>query len=591
MENARAKATEAVVESAAAKRLIVAGPGTGKSYTFKQALAKAIADAGEGKGLALTFIRNLVADLQKDLGELLADVNTFHGYCKSLMHHHIAELKGADLYPLLIDLLVEDLATLGRRSTSRPEIDEHLQRLDTADGLISDAMALADYYSAVSFPDLVFRVLEHFRENAQDIPEYPLVVVDEYQDFSLLETTFIELLATKSHVLVAGDDDQALYSKFRWASPEFIRELARGDQYERFELPYCSRCTEVVVAAVKDVIQSASENGNLADRLEKEFVCYLPEKETDSEANPKLIHVECSTANTPYAGQYIAQQIARIPAEDIAVSREEGYPTALVIGPNPFLRRAFEVVKERFPQTRMKVREQFVVDPLDGYERIAANERARLGWRILAACDRPAGWKGILTQAFEEDVDLVELLPEEYVERHLAIARLLSRLINEGTLPAEEEPSLCTAVDRSIDEVREHLSLEPIDDDEIDAEEGGEGAADEETPDVLFTSLVGAKGLSAEHVFIVGLNDGHLPSDPGAIDDDEVCGFLVGLSRTRKRCHLISYRFAFSSGLRRSVFLSWVAKHLEVQTVDKDYDFSDGGSEERAQSGGSAVGG
>jgi ATP-dependent DNA helicase UvrD/PcrA len=47
MAEARAAATTAIVDSAAAKKLVVAGPGTGKTHTFKQVL-----QAVEGKGLA-----------------------------------------------------------------------------------------------------------------------------------------------------------------------------------------------------------------------------------------------------------------------------------------------------------------------------------------------------------------------------------------------------------------------------------------------------------------------------------------------------------------------------------------------------------
>ncbi len=115
----RAAASDAIVNSAARKRLIVAGPGTGKSFTFRQALAKAIEDAGGGKGLALTFIRNLVADLEKDLGDL-ADVFTFHGYCKYLMHSHdVAGLAAGDYYPPLLELVVA-----GRAARRRPGVDD-----------------------------------------------------------------------------------------------------------------------------------------------------------------------------------------------------------------------------------------------------------------------------------------------------------------------------------------------------------------------------------------------------------------------------------------------------------------------------------
>jgi hypothetical protein len=142
-------------------------------------------------------------------------------------------------------------------------------------------------------------------------------------------------------------------------------------------------------------------------------------------------------------------------------------------------------------------------------------------------------------------------------------------------LETADEERLSLALDRTIDEVREQLALEPADPDEPEAEEGADGAAAQETPDLLFTSLIGAKGLSAEHVFIVGLNDGHLPRNSTAIDDDEICGFLVGLSRTRKRCHLISYRFFAKAFLPPRIFLRWIADRLEILTVNKDYDFSE----------------
>jgi chromosomal replication initiation ATPase DnaA len=47
--------TEAIINSDACKKLIVAGPGTGKSYLFQQ-ICKRSAEEGEAKILALSFI-------------------------------------------------------------------------------------------------------------------------------------------------------------------------------------------------------------------------------------------------------------------------------------------------------------------------------------------------------------------------------------------------------------------------------------------------------------------------------------------------------------------------------------------------------
>src|SRR5438067_13669707 len=85
MERLRAEATRRIVESTAANKLVVAGPGTGKTYTFQEALR-----AAGGKGLALTFIRNLVDDLRDALGDL-ADVFTLHGFCKHMLHRNAVE--------------------------------------------------------------------------------------------------------------------------------------------------------------------------------------------------------------------------------------------------------------------------------------------------------------------------------------------------------------------------------------------------------------------------------------------------------------------------------------------------------------------
>jgi superfamily I DNA/RNA helicase len=569
MRQERSASTDAIVRSAARKRLIVAGPGTGKSFTFRKALAEAILAAGGGRGLALTFIRNLVADLTKDLGDL-ADVFTFHGYCKHLMHqHNVGGLQAGAYYPPLIELAIEDVLLLEGRALKERDITEHLHNLDTADGVIDTVLARADYYNAVSHTDLVYRVLRHFEEKPETIPTYPLIVVDEFQDFSLLETTFIALLASKNSVLVAGDDDQALYTNLKHASPAFIRDLAAGDEYELFELPYCSRCTHAVVAAVNDVLAKAVEGGHLAGRLAKQFQCFLPDKKADSDANPKIIHVECSSGNTEYMGQYIAQQIALIPAEDIARSRDKHYPTALVIGPNPFLGRAFAVVQRRSPNARMKKREQPAIDILDGYRRLAADARSRLGWRIVIACSPFDGWQAVLKQVLQAESEIADHLPNAYADEHLALARIVADLLESGVLTPESEARLCEAADRSIDDVSAFLAV--ADPDEIEVDE----PADAETePDILFTSLVGSKGLSAEHVFIVGLNNSHFPRKPKAITDDEICSLLVALSRTRRRCHVISCKWFGKGFLRESVFLDWIRPHLEKVSVNKSYDFS-----------------
>ena len=45
---------------------------------------------------------------------------------------------------------------------------------------------------------------------------------------------------------------------------------------------------------VNDVIGHAKANGNLTDRVNEKYICYLPDKLPDSLNYPKIIHAKCS---------------------------------------------------------------------------------------------------------------------------------------------------------------------------------------------------------------------------------------------------------------------------------------------------------
>jgi hypothetical protein len=568
MTEERNRATEAIVNSAADKKLIVAGPGTGKSFTFRQVL-----ETCGGRGLALTFIRNLVADLDVALGNI-ADVFTFHSFCKRQLHlNPVDDLSSKwHYYPSLLDLIAYDLSLIGN-SWTRADIERAMHTLDETDDAIAEGLRMGSYYDAVSHTDVVLRVLMHLDERRDKIPDYPLVVVDEYQDFCEMETEFISLLASRSPVLIAGDDDQALYG-FKDATPRFIRELAAGTEYERFALPYCSRCTAVVVAAVNDVLDTAVRKGSLQGRLEKEFRCFMPDKADDSAAYPRIIHAACSvqTKTCPYIGRYIVDEIYKISTEDIRASHEQRYPTVLVIGPKPFLGAAYEVVAAEFPQAQMRQSSQGDCNALDGYRLLAKDERSRLGWRILIACDAFPGSDGVLERVARHEEELTDLIPDDYREYHLELARLVGRLLDGEELNSDEAERLASCTGMTLDEIREALHLaEAMDAD--DAEEEGEPTptAEGDKSTIVFTTLTGSKGLSAGHVFIVGFNNGHLPRDPDNIKDLEICQFVVGLSRTRKECHVISVGRLGGAMLSVSAFARWIAPHTTKIKVDKAY--------------------
>jgi len=388
--------------------------------------------------------------------------------------------------------------------------------------------------------------------------------------------SLIELLTKHASAVIAGDDDQALYG-FKQASSKYLRDLTKREDFERFDLPYCSRCTSVLVDAIHRVVECAQSQGLLAERIEKPYWCYLPEKrrasERASERYPKIIDAHCSVENNNanYMCRYIEQQILRrVTAIDIEQSRKKGYPTVLVIAPVEFGKRVYNhLTKQGMPNVVLKTSAVCEIELLDGYLRLMDDERSRLGWRILVHLLKPAGWKKAVRKAMTDCEELVDLLDEGFVADQLKIVTTLRRGYEGEALSDSEIDLIEKALGIPITDIFEREDEEELEGECDLVEEAGTSEA--EQPTVWITSLVGAKGLQAEHVFVAGMNDRHFPRLNSSVTEDEICMLLVALTRARQSCDLISCGRFGGQALQRSVFLKWLSPLTQYVRVDAEY--------------------
>src|SRR5581483_4242207 len=106
-------AVDRVLASKARKKLVVAGPGAGKTTLFRKLLDSAAGTADQR--LVLTFINNLKTDLEGSLGDA-ARVFTLHGYCQYLLHGNAGLRDGLTqnfrCYPGLVSLIKGDRSWL-----------------------------------------------------------------------------------------------------------------------------------------------------------------------------------------------------------------------------------------------------------------------------------------------------------------------------------------------------------------------------------------------------------------------------------------------------------------------------------------------
>ncbi len=525
-----------ILESDAPKKLIVAGPGTGKTTFFKKALKHY--GGGEKDYLALTFINSLKDELHKEL-EGNAKVYTFHGYCHSLLRKDANSRYGLqkdfDYYPPLIKLIKSDWKILNKTDDA-PEFVK-LMRNVVSDAETDFFLQRGNNYNTIGYDDSVFRIFKSFAEGNPFKERYKLVIVDEYQDFNALETSVLSNIIEHNPTLVVGDDDQALYCTLRDSNLEFIRKLFKGSDFKNFELPYCLRCPKAVIEVFNQLINFARAKNLLKNRIDKKFNFFPPSKQQDSEKYPRVkIVISSIQKKTPcaanYLGRYILGEIRKIDKNEIRGSHEGQFPTVLIIGPNYYLQTLIPLFdKEGYEYELREEQKDLEVKNEDAYKFLKDDEKSNLGWRIVLEAERPDFYSESIYNS--QTKNLIDLIPEDFMEEKLSKVRLY--------------------------ENKEETTVE-------------EKKVDESKPTIRFTTFEGAKGLSAQHVFILGLQNGLLPRNTESITDIEVCKFLVAITRARKQCYVLSTNNFGGKRTCPSEFLNWMGKdYIEYIKINKTY--------------------
>ena len=227
----------------------------------------------------------------------------------------------------------------------------------------------------------------------------------------------------------------------------------------------------------------------------------------------------------------IAEVVRSIPLQYIKDSREDGYPTVLVIGNKQYLSQISAHLKDLgyvLDEKEGTEGEEDQITREDGLKVLKGDAGSTLGWRIMLEVDKPT----FFTKA---------------------VARMLSTKPLVTIIPKAYRVSVLAEVQKFEEPAAKTKGPQP---------EFGK-------PTIKLTSFQSAKGLSAQYVFVVGLHDGDLPRNPAKIDDIEICKFLVALTRTRKQCFLLLTRRFAGVPKNPSLFLSWI-DHSRKKSVYAD---------------------
>ncbi len=526
----------AVVSSKQSKKVVVAGPGTGKSYLFEQVIKQKQSE-GKNNFLAITFIGKLGDSLADDLAGL-AETHTLHGFARGFF---LGNNTGDWVYcPYITKIIAEDLKLSGVNNFSIGD---------------DNYKARTIHYKSVGHDDVVHYAVQMCKKNPDKIPTYDLILIDEFQDFNEIEAEFIDILATKNEVLIVGDDDQALY-EFKGSSPKFIRDKFHTDNqdFESHTLRFCSRCPEVVIKAFHCIATGYGLNEDGIERIKKDYICYLPDKEKDSRANPKICILE--GVPTGMIAFKIRSQLESIletqKIKSVLIIGEGQSCGAILYSIAKKLRsEGFKNVDHSQTQTKPFEIEQSIVD---SYQWLARNTKSTLSWRILCALRNEFDWQTLLKDNFTDADKFIESIPANFKSEHEANAKVLYKITHDS--PSKIKAIADTSIEKVVGVVvkskkteRELLINQLVLD-------NANLARPLSNLDITVCSILGSKGLGADVVFLVGFDEGKLPSKKQT-QDSEVYQMLVALTRTKKRIYLIN-----SVGAKISSFAGSIDKSL-----------------------------
>lgn len=268
------------IQAKSEHRLILAGPGTGKSTTILGYISYLIRDLGVNPRsiLLITFTRAATNELRikikKQLGEgaELPKIYTLHGFSLRQLMRNAKKIVSLPVgFKIANDyeeryIITEDLKVLiGAKSIK--EVQTLLNQLSTDwETLEADSKTPTSKIANPKFigawqehravygyllrSELVYQFKKALEQEADIKIDGPIehLIVDEYQDLNKCDLAVIEhLRAYGMHTFCAGDDDQSIYG-FRYAHPEGIRNFEKEvPGSENFILTECFRCDKAIL--------------------------------------------------------------------------------------------------------------------------------------------------------------------------------------------------------------------------------------------------------------------------------------------------------------------------------------------------------
>ena len=383
--------------------LLLAGPGSGKTFTITQRILYLLEQGiAPEEILVITFTKDAAASMQQRFRKisptnLPVNFGTFH----SVFYHMLKTsnfvrtenlLNNSQKKKLLIPILKEyskeilqedTAAVLSAMSYYKNTLSLENAVKKTPKDWQKNFTDIFERYEkarvntgAVDFDDMVCECRRMLTEDPKMRQywqkRFAHILIDEFQDINPIQYETVKLLSKPPHNLFAvGDDDQAIYG-FRGAQPDCLKRFAKEYDARQLLLNINYRsCREIVDASAKVI----KENKN---RFQKEIQPFSEDKALDGQS-PVSVKA-FSNKDSQY--EYLIQHTGELQGSCAVLFRTN----ALMQGIAARLRRAGVpyIMKEKV----QSIYEHFIFRDIMSYLLLASGKWSRE--KFIYICNRPS---------------------------------------------------------------------------------------------------------------------------------------------------------------------------------------------------------
>ncbi|MEO0004875.1 MAG: ATP-dependent helicase, partial [candidate division WOR-3 bacterium] len=463
-----------------------------------------------------------------------------------------------------------------------PSEDEKLAALKRFNCLYQK---LLNYYKCIDWYDVVWLAVKLLRENSdvlrEESSQIDYLLVDEYQDLNRADHTLIQLLSTHSKCLmVFGDDDQSIYETARFANPSGVKKFS--DTYKSakiYSLSVCWRCGAQIIDAAWGLIDR-----NLSDRMPKEKPLSSPER---GEGEVIIIPLKSKKREIEYLCDELQRELRKEqPSESILVlfhSKRIGREYADALIRNGLRIENLLDSREEHSEALLLLYEtlRFIIS--DGCDNLSARFLLEKWFK------KSKDWIAeVRTQSIRENRPLWKMATEKMGKKGqlnswegkfkewkqmVNSSKMLQSIIEFLGINEREEIKNILAQCEQDSNINLQSLLDCIEKGaDVERQKAEAPNGDGDKSDVILMSMHGAKGLSADVVFIPALEDELMPNNWNESEQRRL--LYVSMTRAKKRL-IMSWawsrrgkeirRSANSSPIRRrrSRFLDDIEERVE----------------------------